>query len=196
MGMADAKSVVTPFKPGADLTPGAPGVSVVVLAKKEHVYYWMGAGLLQYLVMMTRTDLCYYTNVLLQFLELEAPTKTHFAALKRMWCYIANSIEYMLILGGKNFDSRIVGWCDSDSASAAHCGSIAGNVFFVGSGAISWSSKKQTIIALSSTEVKYVALTHAAKQLVWLHQLGEELFHSYMKTKVVPDWSSSGGRAR
>ena len=45
----------------------------------------------------------------------------------------------------------------------------------MGNGAVSWSSKKQYITALSSTEVEYIVLTHAAKEALWLHTFLSEL---------------------
>ena len=52
--------------------------------------------------------------------------------------------------------------------------STTGWVFSLGSGAITWSSKKQEVIALSSTEAEYIAVTSAACQGVWFrHLLGD-----------------------
>ena len=45
----------------------------------------------------------------------------------------------------------------------------------MGDGAVTWSSKKQAIVALSSTEAEYVAQTHAAKELIWLRTILGEL---------------------
>ena len=45
----------------------------------------------------------------------------------------------------------------------------------MGAGAISWSLKKQHIVALSSTEAEYIAQTHAAKEVLWLHSFLREL---------------------
>ena len=45
----------------------------------------------------------------------------------------------------------------------------------MGIGAISWSSKKQPIITLTSTEAEYVALTHSLKDIIWIHKLLTEL---------------------
>ena len=45
----------------------------------------------------------------------------------------------------------------------------------MGAGAITWSSKKQHIVALSSTEAEYVAQTHAAKEAMYLRTLVEEI---------------------
>lgn len=55
---------------------------------------------------------------------------------------------------------------------------ISGYVFMLNGGAISWSSKRQDTISLSTTEAEYIALTHAAKEAIWLKNLISELFRS------------------
>ena len=53
-----------------------------------------------------------------------------------------------------------------------HRRSTSGYVFNVFGGSISWMSKKQDVVALSTTEVEYMAATHASKEVVWLQRLG------------------------
>jgi hypothetical protein len=53
---------------------------------------------------------------------------------------------------------------------------ISGYAFIVHGGAISWSAKHQDIILLSTTESEYIAVTHAAKEALWLRSLIEQLF--------------------
>ena len=72
-----------------------------------------------------------------------------------------------------------MGFSDADWASHLHRHSISGFAFFVRIGAISWSAKKQPIITLSSTESKYVALTHATKNILWIHKLLSEFSFLY-----------------
>ena len=67
------------------------------------------------------------------------------------------------------------GYCDADWASQVHRHSILGYTFHYGVGLISWSSKKQSIIALSSTEAKYIAEMHAAKEGIWLKSSVREI---------------------
>ena len=62
----------------------------------------------------------------------------------------------------------VEGYCDSDWASQKHQHSVSRYLFYFGMGVVSWSSKKQNMIALSSTEAKYIAQTHAAKKAMWL----------------------------
>jgi len=51
--------------------------------------------------------------------------------------------------------------------------SVGGSVFLFNGGAISWSSKRQTLIILSTTEAEYMAMTQAAKEIIWLRVLLE-----------------------
>ena len=53
--------------------------------------------------------------------------------------------------------------------------STSGNVFLLGGGAITWSSRKQSSVALSTVEAEYMALSVATQEAVWLRQLQEEL---------------------
>ena len=68
------------------------------------------------------------------------------------------------------------GFVDADWASDVNDRkSTSGFVFMLGGAAISWSSKKQTSVALSSTEAEYIAAAHATKEVVWLRRLLTEL---------------------
>jgi len=53
---------------------------------------------------------------------------------------------------------------------------ISGYAFIIDRGAVSWNSKKQEIVALSTTEAEYVATTHATKEVLWLRTLISQLF--------------------
>lgn len=65
---------------------------------------------------------------------------------------------------------------DADGASQEHRRAISGYVFLVDSGAVSWSSRKQELVTLSTVEAEYIAVTHAAKEAVWLRRLIREVF--------------------
>ena len=75
---------------------------------------------------------------------------------------------------GKRLD--IVGHVDADSGGDIDSRrSTSGYVFTLFGAALSWMSKRQSVIALSSTEAEYMALTHAAKEAIWLRRLCLEL---------------------
>jgi len=86
-----------------------------------------------------------------------------------------------LILGG---NTAVAGFSDADWASQCHCHSISGFAYFVGLGTILWSAKKQPIFTLSSTEAEYVALTHAVKDILWIHKLLKEF--TFLHTLSLP----------
>lgn len=70
---------------------------------------------------------------------------------------------------------ELVGFTDADWCSLPHRHSISGYVFTLSGGAIGWRSRKQPIIALSSTEAEYVAASEAGRELLWLRYLIGEL---------------------
>jgi len=73
-----------------------------------------------------------------------------------------------------NVWTTLEGFSDADWASQPHCHSISGYAFQMGKGIITWSSKKQSVVVLSSTKSEYIAQMHATKKLMWLHVfLGE-----------------------
>lgn len=102
---------------------------------------------------------------------MHSPSKQHLGAAKRILRYVAGTTSYG-IWYSKVADFRLIGFTDSDWAgSLDNRGSTSENVFSLGSGAISWSSKKQDTVALSSLEAEYMAATSAGCQAVWLRKL-------------------------
>jgi hypothetical protein len=76
-----------------------------------------------------------------------------------------------LIYGGNSKHNDHTGYSNSDWVGDPRdfC-SISGFIFIMAGMAISWSSKKQMSIALSSTEGEYMAMTHATKEALWIQQ--------------------------
>ena len=76
----------------------------------------------------------------------------------------------MLLLGGPEIN--LTGWVDLDWGACTDTRrSISGDTFSLGSGLISWSSKKQATMATSSTEAEYVASCHGAEEAIWIRNL-------------------------
>ena len=74
----------------------------------------------------------------------------------------------------KNCNS-LLGYADADWALQDHRHSISAYIFQIDGGSISWSFQKQNIVTLLSTEAEFIALTHAAKEALWLHHFITEV---------------------
>ncbi|XP_039133317.1 uncharacterized mitochondrial protein AtMg00810-like [Dioscorea cayenensis subsp. rotundata] len=120
----------------------------------------------------TRPDIACTVNLLSRFVS--KPTKTHLGAAKYLLRYIAGTTNF-----GINYTEvkkwKLRGYSDSDwGGSIDDRRSTLGMVFDLSSWAISWSSKKQEVTALSTTEAEYVAATAATCQGIWLRRMLED----------------------
>ena len=78
----------------------------------------------------------------------------------------------------KTEDFRLVGFSDSDFGGNIDDGkSTGGYIFHMGSGVISWQSKKPSVVALSSVEAEYMSICIAGCQALWLRAILVELNH-------------------
>ena len=177
-----ARTTTTPMEPGANFTPDSPSVSPNLLSLSEKTIYQEMIGSLMYLSTMMWPDITYAVSTLSQYLD--SPHTTHLDAVKQIFKYLAGTKHLHLVLGGHCLDAGekttgVLGFSDADWASHLHCHSISGFAFFIGTGVVSWSAKKQPIITLSSTKSKYVALTHTTKDIIWIHKLLNKLSFLY-----------------
>jgi hypothetical protein len=124
-----------------------------------------------YVTMMMHPDLVFAVSTLSQYLE--APCSTHMRAVTCVFHYLLGTKHLKLILGGTQ--NKIAGYLDADWASHIHRHLISGFVYFIGTGIVSWSCKKQPIMTLLSTKAKYITLMHALKDILWIHKLLTEL---------------------
>jgi hypothetical protein len=168
----DLKPCSTPMDPSAPLLKSQSPSKLEDVIKMRNVPYREAVGSLMYAAMGTRPDIAFATSTVAQFLE--NPGWAHWEAVKRIFRYLLGTKKLELTYGGE--ERGLVGYVDADGASQEHRRAISGYVFMVDGGAVSWSSKKQELVTLSTTEAEYVAQTHATKEAVWLRRLFTELF--------------------
>jgi hypothetical protein len=116
--------------------------------------------------MITHPDCAFAVGILSQFIQ--NPGNTHWEALKRVMVYLGVTKDLWLTFGGQS-QKLVEGFCDSDYANQSDCHSIAGFTYMFGQGAVTWSSKKQQLIVLSTVEAEYIAQAHGMKEALWLH---------------------------
>jgi hypothetical protein len=120
----------------------------------------------------TRPDITYAVGILSQFNE--KPGEVHWTAVKRVFAYLAGTRDFRLCFGGEK--RELTGYSDADGSMHEERRAISGYAFLIDGGAVSWSSKKQEVVALSTTEAEYVALSHATKEALWLRSLISGIF--------------------
>ena len=135
-----------------------------------------------YAMLAMRPDLAYAVGALSK--HAACPGQAHFAVLKRVYCYLRGTMDAHLVYR-KTSELSLLGYVNADWAGDIndHC-SISGYTFITAGGAISWSSRKQPSVALSSTEAEYMAAAAAAKEATWLKVLFSEIELSLTRTAV------------
>jgi hypothetical protein len=97
------------------------------------------------------------------------PGKLHLEVFKHILRYLKGTVGFGLRLGGKDDGVDLRGWADSDWAQDPDLRrSITGYVVDVAGGSVSWASKKQPTVALSTVKAKYIATSNATKEAIWL----------------------------
>lgn len=161
----DSKPVSTPLAPHESFVKHGDLFEDVTL-------YRSLVGALQYLT-ITRPDLSYAVNQVSQFLQ--APTVTHFQAVKRILRYVKGTISFGLHFT-RPCTSTIIGYSDADWARCLDTRrSTYGYSIFLGGNLVSWSAKKQPTVARSSCESEYRAIANTAAEIVWVTHLLREL---------------------
>ena len=122
---------------------------------------------------MTRPDLTYSVHVLAQFMQ--TPREDHWHAALRVVRYLKGSpCQGVLLRADDNF--QINGWSDSDWASCPLTRrSVTGYFVQLGNSPISWKTKKQHTVSLSSAEAEYRAMAYLTKELIWLKRILQPL---------------------
>jgi len=168
-GLERANPVTMPLDPNAPLVPNPEGN----IGDHSNSFTRL-LGELQFIANATRPDIAYAVNRLASYMA--NPSIQHVGALKRILWYLSGTknlgIVYRALPQQPNF---FYGYADTSYGNADDRRSITGYVFLARNGAITWCSRKQISIALSSTEAEYVALSKAAQEACWLRSLYSEL---------------------
>jgi hypothetical protein len=173
-GLQDAKSISTPMGTNGHLDNDASGNMV------DKKLYWSMIGSLLY-VTASRPDVMFSVCMCARFQA--SPRESHLKATKRILRYLKHTQDVGLWYPkGSNF--VLIGYSDSDYAGCkVDRKSTSGTCQLLGRSLVSWSSKKQNSVALSTAEAEYISAGSCCVQLLWMK---ETLDDFGIKFKQVP----------
>lgn len=162
-GMKDANPVTTPADVNVKLVK-QDGVSKHV----DKALYQSIIGSLLYAAIATRPDIAQAVSVVSRFCS--EPTEMHLTAAKRVLRYLKGTQDMCIMYSPT--EEYLCGYSDANWAGDLDDRrSTTGNLFMLANGPVSWLSKKQATVALSTSEAEYIALSSATQEVVWLRRL-------------------------
>jgi hypothetical protein len=181
-GMKDAKSIKTPMGTNGHLDLDTGGKSV-----DQKVYRSM-IGSLLYLC-ASRPDIVLSVCMCARFQA--DPKEVHLRAMKTIMRYLVYTPKFGLWYPkGSTFD--LIGYSDADWAGCKiDRKSISGTCQFLGRSLMSWASKKQNSVALSTAEAEYIAADHCCAQLLWMMQTLRDYGYKLSKVPLLCDNESA-----
>jgi len=167
--MDEANSISSPMVGGCKLTKtGSEDFS-------DPTLYRSVVGALQNAT-ITHPEISFFVNKVCQFMS--QPTEQHWVAVKRILRYLKGTLHFGLKLE-PNFSTKhyfVHAFCDAEWASDPDDRrSTSGVAVFLGPNLVSWWSKKQSVVARSSTEAEFRSLALATSEVTWIQSLLTEL---------------------
>ena len=161
MQMDKCKAASTPMVLGKQMVPKPDD--------DEHTdaLYQRCIGSMMFMVTTMRPDLAYAVGSLAMFAA--KPSHEHSVTLKYVLRYLQLTKDTKLVLGGT--DTKLYGYTDASYGDLYNGKSTEGYIFYLGQHPITWASKKQKIVAISTTESEYIAATEAVKEAIWLKNM-------------------------
>jgi hypothetical protein len=181
-GMKDAKPIKTPMGTNGHLDLDTGGKSV------DQKVYWSMIGSLLYLC-ASRPDIVLSVCMCARFQA--DPKEVHLRAVKRIMRYLVYTPKFGLWYPkGSTFD--LIGYSDADWAGCKiDRKSTLGTCQFLGRSLVSWASKKQNSVALSTAEAEYIAVDHCCAQLLWMRQTFRDYGYKLSKVPLLCDNESA-----
>jgi len=140
---------------------------VLTKAKVDVTEYQRCIGSLMYLMVCTQPDIAFAVGVLSRYVA--SPGNVHMLVVKYVFWYLCGTSKYRLVFcANDSIDSPPMAYVDSDWAGDwADRKSISGYTILLDGGAISWGSKKQSSMSLSTVEVEFIAASTVVKEVLW-----------------------------
>lgn len=186
--MDNAKAVSSPLANHFRLSSKQSPSTEKEKASMQRVPYASAVGSLMYAMVCTRPDIAHAVGVVSRFLS--NPGKEHWIAVKWIFRYLRGTSKLCLCFGSSK--PVLVGYTDADMAGDVDSRkSTSGYLIAFAKGAVSWQSKLQKCVALSTTEAEFIAATEACKELLWMKKFLRELEFKQDKYELFCDSQSA-----
>ncbi|TYK23767.1 gag/pol protein [Cucumis melo var. makuwa] len=170
--MQNSKKCLLPYRYGIHLSKEQCPKTPQEVEDMSNIPYAFAIGSLMYAMLCIRPDICYSVRIVSTYQS--NPGRDHWTVVKNIIKYLRRTKDYMFVYGSK--DLILTRYTDSDFQTDKDARkSTSGSVFILNGGAVVWRSIKQSCIADSTMEVKYVAACEAAKEAVWLKKFLTDL---------------------
>ncbi|KAE8728454.1 FACT complex subunit SPT16-like [Hibiscus syriacus] len=189
--MQDAKSVSTPLGVHFRLSKDQSPKTEEERAHMVKVPYASAIGSLMYAMVCTRPDIAHAVGAVSRYMN--NPGKVHWEAVKWILRYLRGTTNKALCFKGG--DMILTGYVDADLAGNVDIRmSTTGYVYTLGGTAVSWVSQLQKIVALSTTEAEYVAVTEASKEMDKAHTIEISFYPSLLEDGILKLEKISGAQ--
>jgi transposase InsO family protein len=181
-GLADGNSVSTPLDPKVKFEPITPSTEK---GNRSNEYASL-IGSLMYAAVATRPDIAYAVYRLASYTA--NPGLSHWTAAKRVLQYLKGTKSLGITYKAKCANAKnniLTGYSDASFANNDDRTSVSGYTFISSGGAITWGSKKQSVVSLSTTEAEYICLSDAARETTWLRNLFKELGYDQTEATLI-----------
>ena len=164
--MKDCSPSVAPIMKGDKLSLNQCSKNDLEKESMKNIPYASAVGSLMYAQVCTTPDIAYAVGVLGRYQS--NPGMDHWRAANKVMRYLQGTKDYMLMYR-KMDNLDLVGYSNADFAGCVNSRkSTSGYIFIMAGGVVSWRSVKQTLIATSTMEAKFVSCFEATSQGVWL----------------------------
>ena len=183
--MSDCVAVSTPLDPNCKLSKDQCSQTEDEKAKIQDKPYAQLVGSLMYLAIATRLDISHAVGLLGRFSSNSG--LAHWKAAKHLLRYLQGTKDKKLTYAPDPSQSEMfLTYSDADHRGDRDAKrSTSGMMVKMGTGAISWSSKLQTITTLSTTEAEYVSAVSAGQEIIWLRNLLSEFGYEFSSASTL-----------
>jgi hypothetical protein len=155
--------------------------SAADFALMHNVPYHEAVGTLNWATLATQPNIAFAMATVARFAANPGPV--HWEVVKHIFRYLSGTCKLWLMYGETR--CMLEGFADANGSMAEDCHVISSYAFLIDGRAVSWSSKCQEIVSLSTTKSEYVAAMHGCKEAIWLRSLLSQVFGPFKDATVL-----------